>query len=107
MLGSTGLLSAHCFGAHVLLFGRRSPQWHALAHLLGNDREEQFHFLQRFFFEIPQDAYFIRVPNSGHTSCSFLYWRFSPVRNETLSARPTDYLRLAATLAAASPPCGE
>src|SRR6266849_9577321 len=88
MLGSTGLLSAQCFGAHALLFGRRSPRWHALAHLLGDDREEQFRFLQRFFFEIPEDAYFIRVLNSGHTYCSFPVGyllvfetlRFEPIR---------------------------
>src|SRR5712691_1787597 len=70
-LRSSGFLSAHYFGAHALLFGRRSPRWHALAHLLGNDREEQFRFLQRFLFEIPEDAYFVRVLNSRHRCCSF------------------------------------
>src|SRR5712692_7310432 len=71
-LGVAGFFIVLCVPAHALLFGRRSPRWHALAHLLGNDREEQFRFLQRFFFEIPEDAYFIRVLNSGHTYCSFL-----------------------------------
>jgi len=73
-LGSTGRFVPLCVpqGAHVLLFGRGSPRWHALAHLLGNDREEQFRFLQWFFFEIPQDAYFIRVLNSGHMFYSLL-----------------------------------
>src|SRR5229473_7372979 len=71
VLGSNGLFVAFYVPAHILLLGRRSPRRHALAHLLGNDREEQFRFLQRFFFEIPEDAYFIRVLNSGHTYCSF------------------------------------
>src|SRR5712692_5572454 len=70
-LGVAGFFIVLCVPAHALLFGRRSPRWHALAHLLGNDREEQFRFLQRFFFEIPEDAYFVRVLNSGHTYCSF------------------------------------
>jgi hypothetical protein len=70
-LGSTGFFAFLCVPARVLLFGRRSPRRHALAHLLGNDGEEQFRFLQRFFFKIPEDAYFIRVLNSWHRCCSF------------------------------------
>src|SRR5229473_70978 len=102
MLGSTGLLSAHCFWAHALLFGRRSPRWHALAHLLGDDREEQFRFLQRFFFEIPEDAYFIRVLNSRHTFCSFpvgYLLVFETLRFEPI--RPVSFC-----LSLAYPPCG-
>src|SRR6266849_8734474 len=87
-LGSTGLFALLCVPAHILLLGRRSPRGHALAHLLGNDREEHFRFLQRFFFEIPEDAYFIRVLNSRHTFCSFPVGyllvfetlRFEPIR---------------------------
>src|SRR5713101_4615462 len=73
-LRSTGFFALLCVPqrARILPFGRGSPRWHALTHLLGDDVEEQFRFLERSFFEIPENAYFIRVLSSRHR------WFLSP-----------------------------